>query len=258
MLPLHFSSLSRDTPKRLFAFKILDSDHSADRSSVVRAKVRTIKRRAICVLWSPSYAVSATIKLGISLRGMALWLRDLAGELSAPLRPADGSYFESPFAIAYRKICPQVCRSRRAVSTTPRFSTFLRTSRSSGAPISAMGLNAKSGKTSASRRPCNKAKYLDARRRCWRSSHSRATASNVLLLANLAARFLSLLAAFGSLPSARNLRAASRRSLPGERKGHCRINSECQCATFAVEPIVKTPISRTILCHQEVHTGAVA
>src|SRR5262249_1093459 len=94
----------------------------------------------------------------------------LPGETSAPLRPADGSYFETPFAIAYRKTCPQVCRSRLAVSSTPRFSTFFRTSRSSGAPISATGLGPKSGKTSASRRARNKAEYLGARRRRWRLS----------------------------------------------------------------------------------------
>jgi uncharacterized protein len=48
--------------------------------------------------------------------------------------------------------CPHSCRSRRAVSMTPRFSTFLSISNSSGASISMMGREPICGKISASSR----------------------------------------------------------------------------------------------------------
>src|SRR5450755_3923341 len=77
-------------------------------------------------------------------------------------------------------------RNLRAVSITPRFSTFLSASSNSGAPIAAMSREPICGKISASSRERSSPQYLGASLLRCLAIHSRATASNVFSLSSLA------------------------------------------------------------------------
>jgi len=85
---------------------VFQSRQRAARSSVVRAKVRTISRNARRVRGSPSYVLSRCINVGTSASGTAFWPRCRPGDLSSPLKSADGSRCARPVANSVAKYLP--------------------------------------------------------------------------------------------------------------------------------------------------------
>ena len=79
---------------------------------------------------------------------------------------------------------------------------------------------------------------------------------NVFSPASLAARFFAFFTALGSMPSASDARASSRRCA-GVRKRHGRINAESESAALSSKSIVQPPIARAVRRDEKVHAAAV-
>ena len=144
------------------------------------------------------------------------WCLTLVGG-NAPRKSAAESRCARPVAMAYLKICPQLARTRCAVSSAPRFSIRLMTLSNSGAVMVSVSCEPNQGNISTSSRLIILLEWFSFQFGACLLNHSRATLSKLFSVKAIFVAFWTLFISDGSAPFANILRAASRRSRASDR-----------------------------------------